>query len=443
MMGISADGNDPFPGTPALSNANDPLGQAIQKEAAANPQTVSVMHPTKFGSLLKILGPMVEGGMIGGFSGKGHPGGGFGAAQDFYEKRRQDQLRNGQFQRQLAQTQAQIDERSRTNDIAQQRANSEDWGAPVQGQDAQGNPGFFVRNRKTGETKQVNGFTPSDKPDKTNSVMTDQGLMSVTGATATPVTIPGVPSGAPSGAPQGPPASTGVVQFAGQTSPMYVARKPGAGGPSLAALRRGGVPGGAPSGSAPLMPPGYGKPQHQNDFEQYYDKYLDDNGLDDTSANQLKARALYAGAERKPTDAADFAKQDKARNSLLKMQNGENAKSEQTHTKAVADLNKRKWLMEDQDYETAQQEIEDAKSSRDEDIQNRYETLAQQEGVDLTQRGQSATVPNAPPNGARSNGGKVAGAADVAAWAKRQGISVAAASRQFKAKGYAVQGSPQ
>ena len=201
---------------------------------------------------------------------------------------------------------------------------------------------------------------------------------------------------------------------------MYVARKPGSGAPTTVPKSSGGVP---------LHAPGFGKPQHQNDFERFYDKYLDENGLDDTSANQLKARAAYAAAERKPTDAADSTKQDKVRNSLLRMQNSENSRSGQTRSKALADLNKRKLMMSDEDYAAAQQEIENDKTSRDQDIQSRYETLAQQEGVDL--------------NGARSSGGKVATADELAAYAAKKRISIGAARKRFAASGWAIHGSPQ
>src|SRR5258708_18286997 len=155
MTGPSSGGADPFPGTPALGNplsgiasGNDPLETAIQSEInASSPKTVSVMAPTKFGSLLKVLTPILEGGAIGAFSGKGHPGGGFGAAQDFYTARRAYQLQMAQFQRQSALTQSQIDERGRGNGIAQGRAGRGSWGQPSQAQDADGNPVFVVRNR--------------------------------------------------------------------------------------------------------------------------------------------------------------------------------------------------------------------------------------------------------------------------------------------------------
>src|SRR5580704_4431498 len=156
MCSTQAPKQMPMNAAPAVAslpdpNASDPLSNAIQATEASLPQTQMVNTPTKFGQLLKIAAPILEGGLVGAAGGKGHPGGGFGAAQDFYAQRRQQQLQQAILQRQVAQTQAVIQARQQANDIAQQKVDLEDWGTPFSGQDADGNPAFFVRNRRTGE----------------------------------------------------------------------------------------------------------------------------------------------------------------------------------------------------------------------------------------------------------------------------------------------------
>ncbi|PYT47642.1 MAG: hypothetical protein DMG44_17795 [Acidobacteria bacterium] len=444
MMGPSQGANDNGTGTPALSNgpgfpggqpdfggaeSGDPLAASIKAARTGPAKPKTPFADTKAGKLLRFVAPMLEGGLVGGFGGHAHSDGGFGAAQEFYAQRHAQQvqramllerMQNDQTRNALerAKTQREIDRPNFPGTHAPIKVRDDNPDSPTYGKRF-----YFAQDTETGKWARVPGGEVPEEDGGEHYRMTDQGLVKVEGTTATPVTVAGA-QGASSGPvpPQGPPASTGVVEIGGKVSPMYVARRPGSGAQSPSAIRASGA-------GAPLHAPGFGRPQHQNDFEQFYDKYLDENGLDDTSGNQLKARAAYAAAERKPTDAADSAKQDKVRNSLLRMQNSENSRSGQTRSKALADLNKRKFTMSDEDYAAAQQEIENDKTSRDQDIQSRYETLAQQEGVDL--------------NGARSSGGKVAGAADVAAWAQKKGISIQAARRQFKAKGYTVQGSPQ
>jgi hypothetical protein len=401
-----------------------PLSDAIQGTQVAPASAKTPFADTKLGRLLKVLEPALEGGAIGALSGKGHPGGGFGAANDFYAQRRQQQIQQAVLQRQVAQTQAQIKARQDANAIAQQRADNEDWGQPIAGQDAQGNPAYFVRNRRTGETKQVNGFAPPDKADKSSTVMTDQGLMSVTGTTATPVTLPGAPSMAPTMIPGGPPGVPGL--------PL---------GPPAQAR------------ALPLHAPGFGKPQHESDFSQFYDEYLDDNDLDDTAANRLKARAAYNSAGRKPESDGSLtgAAYTKRQGQYIDQLNRGFASSEQQRAKDLKALAKDPTLTPDE-LAAKQQQIEEDNADRKQTLHQRMADAASSQGIDIgdvpdyraqLSNGGRGGAPNAPPNAARANSGKVAGPADVAAWAKKKGISVPAARRQFAAKGYAIQGSPQ
>lgn len=433
----------------------DPLSIALQKEAAANPTTVSVNAPTKFGKLMNLVTPMLEGAAIGGFGGKGHPGGGFGAAQEFYERQNANRLRMAQFQRQSAQTQAQIDERSRANDIAQERADREDWGQPIAGQDAAGNPIFVVRNRRTGETKQVNGVSPLDKEnDSVQHVMTDQGLVLLDrSGKARLATLDNGQAPAASGAPTGPPRSTGVVQFGGKTYPMNVAQTPGAPMQSPAALRTGRAVASTKATGAPLMPPS--RPQHEDDFSQFYDKWLDDNSEDDTAANRLKARALYSGAQRKPSadESPEMSPKEyrKRQGQYTDQLTRGFAASEAQRTKELNALSKDVMAQSSPDDLAAkQQAIEEENADRKQALHQRIVDAAAGQGIDMGQvpdyraqldgggqasGGQSNGAPrNAP--GASAQGDKVATPMDVMAWAQKKGISSIEARKQFKARGY-------
>lgn len=430
----------PSSGLPIVPSAGgDPISNAIQAEQQANPQMVSVNSPTKFSKLLAIAAPILEGGLVGAAGGKGHSGGGFGAAQDFYAQRRAQQMQQAVFQRQVAQTQAQIQARQQANDISQQRADADSWGQPVAGQDANGNPAFFVRNRQTGETKQVNGITPPDKSGAGRSVMTDRGLVSVNGATATPITLPG---------PSTPP---GTAMLPVRPNDPNSPRVPTA------------VPGSQAQG-APLHAPGFGKPQRTSDFDRYYQNYLDENDLDDTPENQLQARSAYQAAGRKPTSdnsgGLTGAAYTKRQSQYIDQLNKGFASSEQQRTKEINALAKDPTITPDEMGER-QQQIEEENADRKQTLHERIHDAAAGQGIDLgdvpdyrsqlTDSGQnsggstsgSRGLPSGPPNGSRSNAAKIALPADVAAWSAKKNISIGEARRQFRAKGYTLQGNPQ
>jgi hypothetical protein len=433
---LDANGNPTgSPGSPFSSG--DPISSAISAEASANPQMIRT--PTKFGKLLNVVAPILEGGLVGLAGGKGHPSGGFGAANDWFAQKRAQQNQTLALQRQAAQTQAEIQARQQTLDISQQRADADNWGQPVAGQDADGNPTFFVRNRQNGQTKQVTGFTPPDKSGAGRAVMTDQGLMNVNGASATPVTIPG---------PSIPP-STAMIPIN--------SRDPNS---ALASLPIPGIQG----SPVPLRAPGAGKPQRQTDFNTFYQKYLSDNDLDDTADNELDARSAFTAAGRKPandnsgglTGAAYTKRQGQYSDQLNRGFNS----LEQERTKALNAVAKDLTLTP-AEKTAQQQQIEEDNADRKQVLHERIHDAAEGQGIDigdvpdyraqLTSGGQnggstaqaSGGIPNGPPSSARSNGSKIAYPADVGAWAAKQNISIGEARRQFRSKGYTLQGNPQ
>lgn len=78
-------------------------GQITQAPGGGDPSTQvgAQTSPTKFGSLMKVLAPMLQGGLIGWAGGKGTPGGGFNAANNHFAQRRAMQMQQMMMGRQL------------------------------------------------------------------------------------------------------------------------------------------------------------------------------------------------------------------------------------------------------------------------------------------------------------------------------------------------------
>lgn len=275
----------------------DPLGNAIQKEEAANPKTLSVMAPTKFGKLLKVLQPILEGGTIGAFSGKGHPGGGFGAAQDFYNAKRQHDLQMAAFQNTLQNSQAQRAlEAARTAHEVNQPYFTH--GNAIDAQDADGNPIKMARNPLSGIYEPIPGVTPLDKGGSANTHMTDQGLVNVgKDGTATPVTVPGAVT----------PPSTAMIPIrpGDPTSP----RKP----TQIPASQAPGTPLRAPGFATPKP----GKVTNRNAAGTATDSLIDENPNSPTFGKPIKPNVASrapvpdkAAGNRNKKDAEESAIED-------------------------------------------------------------------------------------------------------------------------------------
>jgi len=434
----------------------DPLSIALQRESAANPTTVSVNAPTKFGKLMNLITPMLEGAAVGGFSGKGHPGGGFGAAQEFYDKQNARKLQLTLLQRNLQNDQVRnaLEVARTAHEI--NRPNFPN-GRVTPGQDASGNPVLLRPNPVTGVYEPIDGYSPADKDnDSVQHVMTDQGLVLLdrkSGKARLATLDDNGQAPAATGAPMGAPRSTGVVQFGGKTYPMNVAQVPGAPPQSPGAIRTGRAVGSLQGNGAPLMPPS--KPQHENDFSQFYDKWLDDNSQDDTAANRLKAREQYSAAGRKPSadESPNMSPKEyrKRQGQYTDQLTRGFSASEQQRTKELNALSKDVMAQSSPDDLAAkQQQIEEENADRKQALHQRIVDAASGQGIDMGQvpdyraqldgggqasGGQSNGAPrNAP--GANAQGDKVATPMDVMAWAQKKGISSIEARKQFKARGY-------
>jgi hypothetical protein len=289
------------PNTPGIvpntspDGANDPLSNAIQKESSSNSQMTAAggpsPGPTKFGSLLKILTPILEGGAIGAFSGKGHPGGGFGAATDFYNQQRAHQLQMQMFQNTLQNSQVQRAlEIAKTNHEIN-RPEFTRVGA-IAMQDANGRKYMAAPDPHTGQYKEIPGAAPVDKDQTPHYENTDQGVMAITGTTAAPVTVPGRPIPPQLNAIPGMPLAPGT--------PLTTPGKPAPGAPLH-----------APGFSTPKL----GKVTNRNAAGVETDSLVDENPNSPTRGNAV----IPGVAKRSPVPDKATGRQDKkdAEDSLI------------------------------------------------------------------------------------------------------------------------------
>lgn len=371
------------------SAGGDPLSMAIQAEQRANPTSVSVNAPTKFGKLMSLVQPMIEGAAVGGFSGKGHPGGGFGAAQDFYTAQRNRQLQQAMLQHTLtndafhnaleaARTQREINRPNFTR-VAFTNANGPNG------------PVLLHTNSDTGQPEEVQGYSPFDKnEDNVKPEMTDQGLMGISkSGQATPITVPGAPQTVST--PTGSKETTAGNRYSGAgASPSITRQVPGA--------------------PIPLGPPkkASDKPDSVDlqDFD-YLTKPKEQGGMGLTPD---QAHARIKSQDRKP-DTSDQplkgAKYNAARQKIQGNLDRDLKGSETTRTKDI------KAALDDPDQI---RQAEEDNADRKQQIHQKYADEADAMGIDLGQvpdyRAQlnsnvSATsAPNTAP-GKASGGGRV------------------------------------
>jgi hypothetical protein len=195
---------NPGAGAP-LDTGDGGLGQTLN--SATPPATVPVTHDTKFGMLMKVIGPALQGGLIGLAGGKGHPQGGFGAANDWFNQRRQMLLQQTMLQRQL-----QNDSQRNALEAARMRYYDARTGAYDGSSTAPANPVAMPLRPGQMPSEAPPDLTPNNVPSQGSGVLkakpelreTDQGLMDINGTTATPVTTraPFKPTQFNSGSPQ-------------------------------------------------------------------------------------------------------------------------------------------------------------------------------------------------------------------------------------------------
>lgn len=151
----------------------DPTGGIDQGKAPSDAS--GSMKPTKFGALMKIIQPMMEGATIGGFMGKTTPGGGFGAAQNMFMQRRLMQMQQNQFLINLMKMNSEIQKNQAEAQWAQRRPMVTRTAPAIKGYDESGKPIFMQQNPQTGTFEPVEGIHPGGG--NTKEVNTDQGIV--------------------------------------------------------------------------------------------------------------------------------------------------------------------------------------------------------------------------------------------------------------------------
>lgn len=428
----------------------DPLSSAIQAESAANPKTASVNAPTKFGHLLSFIAPLAAGAAIGGLAGRGHPGGGFGAANEVFSRRRQMDIEQQMRQAQIANyaNEAKLREATIALDAAR---TSHEINRPnftsvrtTMGQDEHGKPVILKPNPVTGEMEPVEGYAPLDKPEKFTALPTDSGFQKFNTGTGEvdPIMARGTASPAESttSVPVGP-NPVGPGQFGGATA-------------SPSAVRSGGVPTGAPG--VPLMPVStrkdtmaHAEKVTSRDAQgNEVDSLIDNTPGSPTFGQVLKKNVAYR-ADRPDKKADPDAPLQGKEYRRLKTQylgrlEGEFRQSEQQLQRDLDGIEKGTSTK-------TQEQAEQENADRKQNLHQRIVGEAQGVGIDLGQvpdyqsktPEQSQGVPQAAPGSAPQTtaqpAAKVPPAGAVEAWAKKKGISIAESLKQFKAKGYKIQ----
>jgi len=220
----------------------------------------SSSKPTKFGALMKFLAPIMEGGLVGLAGGKGHPQGGFGAANEHFQQKRALTMQQIMLQRQLQDSAYKNSlEAARTNHLLQQPNFNGRGVAPIKGRDAQGNLVYMRPNPQTGQYELITGITP-DEADDSKLQMTDQGLVSVDprNATARPVMLPRTPPGGStaSGDDSSDSDEDSIASTQFNSGSPRLPLKPGVGSQSP-----DGIKAVASQRAMPLRPPNYGTPK--------------------------------------------------------------------------------------------------------------------------------------------------------------------------------------
>jgi hypothetical protein len=192
--------SDDAPDSGSMQGVSEATGTPDPNSAS---RSTTTMQPTKFAKLLKVVMPMVQGGLVGGFGGNWkQPGSGFAASSNFFNRQKEMALRKMQMQQNatnqshrnaLEDSQARRQDEMANNPYAAAAART--WSANVDGEDV------IMRTSPTTGNPEIVGKksaqTGTFKPDNT-----DQGIVpfnTKTGTASAPLTTPPTPEkqGAP------------------------------------------------------------------------------------------------------------------------------------------------------------------------------------------------------------------------------------------------------
>lgn len=468
--GATADGSAPAPGATDLQSLfGDNATKGPQDQATVNKPTkfgrglelasggaydptggedrtgLSVgSKPTKFGALLSLVRPMVQGAAVGGLLGRSTPGGGFAAANQFFLNQRLRQMQMSEFLLNQMKMQSEITKNAAEAQWAQRRPLLTRTANTIKGKDANGNDIYMSQNANDAQWEPVQGITPEAPGPDYATVPTTSGLVKYDrkGAAPTvPLTIgqPGGDTGT----------NAGLAAEAGGMSSSA--------GPTTGTMPRGRVPGAVPSPSAiaasgskggPILLQPFAAGKETTPEQQAFDTLMKQPGM-----TADKAWAQINADKRKPDASEQPLTGQKYNAALAKAQSALNAKfdeSEKERTRAIADLDKKKDQLTDDEYQAQRQQIEEDNADRKQRYHEEAATAASEQGINLgtvpdyrSQIGQqpptTGGIPRKPGTPNKSAQGKVASTDIVQAWAAKQGIPYNQALSQFKQRGYAVQ----
>jgi hypothetical protein len=259
---------------------------------------------------MDVLQPALHGAVVGGFTGKGHPGGGFGAANDYYNAQRARNLQMAMISRQFLNDQFKNNlELARTQRLLNQPNFSGRGSAPIKGVDANGNPVFMGRNPQTGVYEPIPGITPEQNPDY-NQVPTDKGIV-LYDRRGKAGTLPLTLSGEESDQPASESASGSILPSEFNSgSPRVPGTQSSSPTASQSAIRA--------HGGVPLHPPNYGKPKpvvvgNRNVAGYETESILEENPDSQTFGQPIKSNIASRAPLPKSTDARSAKANDVAR----------------------------------------------------------------------------------------------------------------------------------
>lgn len=442
-------------GSPSAPSGADPLSQSLAAEAKANPGTVSVTAPTKFGKLAKLMAPILEGGavgaVVGGATGKSTYGGGFAGAQNFFSQQNQRQLQNAMVQRQTANDifhnalltqQAQLDQ-ARTQRQMQQPLLQGRSIQPTAATNAQGNKVLISRDPyDPSKFNEVDGYTPAADKDTDSFELhdTDQGVIKMDRKKGkiTQATIGGDDDSQDD--------ATGKI-------PSKLPSRFNSGSPRVAGTNQSGVSSTMSTAGTKLTKSKTQKEENPDAQDFTYLTTPKEQGGMGLTPDQAHSR-MHA-QDRKPDKPAADPDAPLVGDKYRKVQMTYETQLNQGFSKIatnrqheIAALDKKKDELDPDDYDKQRQQIEDDNADAKQELHQRLHDEAQGKGVDLgtvpdyrNQAGggkATATTANAAP---ASAGAKTVTPDIVQAWATKKKIPLAEAQKQFKAKGYTVGGA--
>jgi hypothetical protein len=394
-------------------------------------------HPTKFGMLMKVLAPALQGGLIGWAGGKGTPGGGFNAAGNYFAQQRQLQM-----QRQVMQMNAQKQYYENAKNAAETNYYQQGGGArfnqPVVGD----NGNYWQINRATGRledtgvaAKDNSKAPPADKTTVSTDPTGRQVVINETKATAKPIVMEG------SGDEGAAPAQTGLAPTQYNSGSARLPRRPSQSVTGTTVTPTMGDTGGAglaPSAGLPLgskfkpLPSGWRNQAEEDAAQEYRSK-----NPDASAADVLR---YVSTLTREPKDNNMSPKEYRARQASLitQLNTGfrEIENQRQQHIKSLGEFPDPNDLSQ----------IETDTANAKQEMHQRMVDSANAEGIDIGSvpdyraqlGGGSQGLPLAPPKGQRQNGGQPLDAATARKIFAEAGNDPVEARKLAKQRGYTI-----